>query len=1099
MSTPTDHLTEDQRRLVREILAAAMDVPPAEHDGLVERMAAGDSDVAAEALALLRYADELDDVVRERGDPFDAVMDLARDRHASRFAPGARIGRYTIECELGRGGFGIVYLAAQRRPFQRRVALKVLSLGIESEAAADRFRHERQVLASLGHRSIAAIYDAGTTECGRLYFAMEYVDGKSLTTYCDEARLSIRERLALFSLVCDAVHHAHQRGVIHRDLKPSNILVVDEDGRPIPKIIDFGVAKAIDPGASKDVTLPSVPIGTPAYMSPEQFRAEPTGVDVRSDVFSLGVILYELLSGVLPRDDDPRTSSVSPPSRRLSAATGVEQLALARRTDPDSLRGALQGELWWVLNAALRPEQSERYASVAALGDDLRALLGAHPVSVGPDSTGYRVRKFVARHRLPVVAASVAVVALVLGVVGTSVAAVVAMRNADAARKARDQAEWRAYAARVNLLGSALNAHNTSLTRSLRPVLDEHPGSWEERYVKARLGSYLWSVVPDGQRISAVAATDVPGRSTIVVSTDPGVIHLIDPETGEVTRSRALHENDGNAYLAVQALALSPDARLLLSGDDSGRVVISDAETLEPIVTYELGISIRRAAYSPMLGAFVVLNINGRLLGVRADGASPREVAAVDHDVADLALDETGRYAALAGPSPTGSSIVDLQTGVVTPIDQRNCGRVAGIRNPPAWLASFHDREADRLRLSLLDLRTGDLLREYPVAFNPAGEICVNADGTRAAFVPTYSPAVYALDPDSGKIHLVGAHDDGWVFFAAFLDDHHLVTGSTDGSVRLWDVRRGQGIQTITRSGAFLVDVTSSPDGRRLAVCADRGDITIHDLASGEVLQRWTLAPSDGALRDLVFSPDGRRAAVTFSQGQVQLRDADSGEVIERLSGPVLRRATAVKLRGSFSPDGRYYAAPDPDAGSVRLWDATSLEPAGTIPVRGLRPFDAEFSPDSRTIAVACRAPEGSAGGAVVLFDAETGRLLAHYEEFVGGITNVRFHPSSEILAVAGDEGEACMIDLATGARRALLGIGSDSVTSLAFTPDGSRLLATGLIKQIVVWDTATGVKLLAIPGPSDGYLTNDIDIARDGSLVSCGGNRVQIHPVAPP
>ncbi len=353
-----------------------------------------------------------------------------------------RIGPYRILQVLGEGGMGIVYEAEQTAPMRRRVALKVGRLEIQTKEMLARFDVERQALAVMNHPGIAKVHEAGTTAGGQPYFAMELVNGLPLTEYCDVHKLSIRDRLELFVTVCEAVQHAHQKGVIHRDLKPSNVLVADQEGGPEIKIIDFGIAKALGQQLTDKtlVTLHGRAIGTAAYMSPEQ-AGSGLDVDTRSDIYSLGVMLYESLVGRLPID--PADIGVEvlltrlalgeisspPPSVRFHALGAArEYIARARRTDPDRLTRRLRGDLGWIVMKAMDPDRSCRYETAASLAIDLRRHLAFETVSARPHGIAYRSGKFVRRHRAAVAAAAIALVAVIVGAVGSVIGMVRATR-----------------------------------------------------------------------------------------------------------------------------------------------------------------------------------------------------------------------------------------------------------------------------------------------------------------------------------------------------------------------------------------------------------------------------------------------------------------------------------------------------------------------------------------------------------------------------------------------------------------------------------------------------------------------------------------------
>ena len=351
------------------------------------------------------------------------------------------IGPYDLLGVLGEGGMGTVYEAEQRHPVRRRVALKIVKPGMHTAQVVDRFMSERQALAAMEHPYVAKVFDAGQTVSGRPYFVMEIVRGEPLLAYCDRVRLGLRPRIGLFILVCHAVQHAHQKGVIHRDLKPSNVLVTDGENGPAPKVIDFGIAKAIG-GHEEErpgITRPGQAPGTPAYMSPEQAGyagGDANGdIDTRSDIYSLGVVLYELLTGTLPAD--PTTSGEAEFLVRLSSG----ELAFPRPSLRAPCDARIEDDLDWIVMKALDPDRDRRYETVASLADDLTRYLQDQPVTAGPPVLSYRARKFIRRHRVQVTAAAVAALALVAGAATAGVGFVRATRAEAHARREATKAQ----------------------------------------------------------------------------------------------------------------------------------------------------------------------------------------------------------------------------------------------------------------------------------------------------------------------------------------------------------------------------------------------------------------------------------------------------------------------------------------------------------------------------------------------------------------------------------------------------------------------------------------------------------------------------------
>lgn len=410
------------------IFYAVLDIKsPAERTAYLKRVCGNDTELLARMEALLKVnANEysfLEAVAPHLG--------ITLEEEPLAEGPGTVIGRYKLLEKIGEGGMAVVYMAEQEKPIRRKVALKIIKLGMDTKSVIARFEAERQALAMMDHPNIAKVHDAGATKTGRPYFVMELVKGTSITEYCDKNKLSTKERLELFIQVCNAIRHAHENGIIHRDIKPSNIMVTLHDGRPMPKVIDFGIAKATSQRLTEKTlfTRYAQMIGTPAYMSPEQAEMGDSEIDMRTDIYSLGILLYEMLTGTTPFAEEKlrkagyleiqriicEDAPVKPSTRLSTLEEKLTDIAEHRKVAPDVLRKLIRGDLDWIVMKALEKDRSRRYETANELAADIERHLGNVPVSAGPPSAGYRLHKFVLRHRAAVITVALVTAALAVG------------------------------------------------------------------------------------------------------------------------------------------------------------------------------------------------------------------------------------------------------------------------------------------------------------------------------------------------------------------------------------------------------------------------------------------------------------------------------------------------------------------------------------------------------------------------------------------------------------------------------------------------------------------------------------------------------------
>ncbi len=502
-------------------------------------------------------------------DPAGAPTAATTDCHPPS-APGLVIaGCYTLQEKLGEGGMGEVWGARQTEPVKRKVALKLIKAGMDSKAVLARFEQERQALALMDHPSIARVFDGGLTPTGQPFFVMELVNGLPLTKFCDEARLTPRERLELFVPICQAVQHAHHKGIVHRDLKPANILVTFLDGKPVPKVIDFGVAKATVARLTADslATQFGAVIGTLEYMAPEQAGHAGADIDTRADIYSLGVILYELLTGLRPFDARGLKQAAlmemllllheeepARPSTRLATAEALPTLAAQRQMESGRLIALLRGELDWVVMKCLEKQRDRRYETATSLARDVQRYLADEPVEARPPSTGYRLSKFLRRHRGPVLAAGLVLLALLGGITGTTWGLFEAKRQEQNARNEAAEKE-KARAAEAEQRTNAEQA-NAQAQKRLKQV----------EKANELLGSIFARLDP-----KEIARADRPLQALLVEQLDQAVAQLEGEAVGDSLVVATLQNNFGLSLLGLgepgKAIVLLEKAQATLQAE----------------------------------------------------------------------------------------------------------------------------------------------------------------------------------------------------------------------------------------------------------------------------------------------------------------------------------------------------------------------------------------------------------------------------------------------------------------------------------------------------------------------------------------------------
>jgi serine/threonine protein kinase len=566
---------------------------PAERATFLDQVCAGDSALRQRIERLLARHQQAGSFLES-----PAAPRLSPDDELSSEGPGTRIGPYKLLQQIGEGGMGTVYMAEQEEPVRRKVALKIIKPGMDSAQVIARFEAERQALALMDSQNIAKVFDAGTTATGRPYFVMELVHGVPITQFCDDNQLTPRQRLELFVPVCQAIQHAHQKGIIHRDIKPSNVLVTLHDDKPVPKVIDFGVAKAIEQRLTEKTlfTQFGVLIGTFEYMSPEQAEMNAWGVDTRSDIYSLGVLLYELLTGTTPlqrerlreaaldelvrwikEEEPPR------PSVRLSSSNILPKIAAARKTEPAKLSKLVRGEIDWIVMKALEKDRNRRYDTISSFAADVERYLHDEPVQACPPSAVYRFRKFARRNQAALTTVAAIAFAVVLAVVGLATSTVLIQLEQQATANAL-QAETQAradfqqalkrerqssYYQRIALAEREWWANNLGRVEQL---LEECPADlrgWEWHYLRRQRHK---TVLPLHHDTMVLCVAYSPTGQCLASASQDGVIKVWDAQTGQPLWSFPAGQK------MVFSLAFSPDGQRLASAGQDGSMRIWDVQ-----------------------------------------------------------------------------------------------------------------------------------------------------------------------------------------------------------------------------------------------------------------------------------------------------------------------------------------------------------------------------------------------------------------------------------------------------------------------------------------------------------------------------------------
>ena len=1046
-------MTTEQWRKVRDLFEAALALEPSARAGFLASKGNGDDQVCAQAAQMLSDHGEAADFL-EKPLGINASAVLLADQSLQ--AIGRMIGPYRIVREVGRGGMSAVYLAERNDDaYRRRVAVKLVWPALMTGEIESRFRQERRILARLDHPNIARLLDGGVTEDGCQYVVMEYVEGRPITEYCDDRKLSIIERLSLFQQICAAVQYAHDNLIVHRDLKPSNILVAN-DGTV--KLLDFGIAKLLDPALLGIEDAPPSRTGlqamTPEYASPEQARGE--SITTASDVYSLGVVLYELLTGQRPYQLKSRE-----PHEAAQVISEEEPLPPSAVANAARLRGDLDN----IVMKALRKEPARRYRSANDFSEDIARHLNGKPVAARKGTLTYRASRFVRRHKAVVAAAGLSLLAF-LG----AFAYFVWQANV-AEAQARRQLRL-LYAADMRQAGQDLMDRNLERARELVERYQSHPDpQWDDRW-RGFEWYYLWKALHTEQiRLQHSANVD-----ELVVTAD-GKRLFIALLNGKIEMWDAgAHRMEGvfaDLQEAVLGLALSQDGRRLAASGQGGLIRVWEVASRRMIL--------ENRGHGDTRVFTVALSPDGRMLATGGGDAATR-LWKTDSGELLHKFDFAGKWVRSVQFSPDGRTLA-----------------VGGTRDLSVRL---WDVKTFKLSAALRG-SDADILH---LLFSADGKTL--AAGARNGFVRVWDVASRELRESypghQGLVWTVGVSPDGKSIASAGQDRSlrfwDRVTGqemakvdcefeigtlifspnrstttvfcTTGDSTRVYDLKRLDAPSVVARhTDTDINSAALSPDGASVATVDADGLIRLWDTATAK--PRAIAGNPQYIFQCIEFSPDGKLIAVTGEtknrEAVVELRDAVSGQITASLKGH-----TRFVTSAAFSPDSQTLATGSEDR-QIKLWDVSAGQERLTIKAHNDSVRTVAFAPDgNRLVSVGL-------DDRARVWDVKSGKQLLEIESHAAA----KFSPDGRLIAADSNKHLVKLWDAFTGRELRSLRGHSGNPRVIAFSPDGGRLASTGEDQTIRIWDVETGLELLALKGHSRSV--SSLAFSRDGRVLVSG------------